>query len=68
MRKYVVHVREIIYHNFEVEANSIEEAKATYIKKALDRELDYSNGNLISSSIRGIMEQEDYNYGEEERT
>ena len=57
MKTYTIIFNETVMHPFKIEANSEDEAEAKFERMANDGELDFSDGEVIDSSIKVYDDQ-----------
>lgn len=58
MKTYKVIYTEVLYHVFYVDANSAEEAREEFDRKAYNGELDYSDVEVYDTKVESIEEVE----------
>jgi hypothetical protein len=56
MKEYRVIVKEILYHEFYIDAETEEDAREEYERMGLDGELDFSYGEVTDQYIVSIKE------------
>ena len=56
MKTFKVTYKEVLYHEFYVEAKSEEDVDQEFCRMANDNELDFSDGDLVEGNIVKIEE------------
>ena len=56
MKTFKVTYKEVLYHEFYVEAETEEDVDETFCRMANDNELDFSDGDLVEGNIVKVEE------------